>query len=255
VNHFLYEPKYIITDEILILVRQIVAKVDVLSVQSNMEANSKSGKANRISSIHSSLAIENNSLSLKQVTTIIEGKLVLGPPQDICEVENAILAYSKLFDFNPFDIKDLFSAHKILMKNLVKTPGQFRSGNVGVVRGNEIIHMAPPIDKVFELMEDLLNWVKVAAVNPLVKSCVFHYEFEFIHPFSDGNGRMGRMWQMLLLYNWKEIFAYLPVECLVYKRQDDYYAALRQSNKSGDCTKFVHFMLQAIWDTLNSCLK
>jgi len=136
------------------------------------------------------------------------------------------------------------------MKDLIKTPGQFRSGNIGVVRGNEVVHIAPPPDNVSGLMADLLRWTEGAPVHPLVKSCVFHYEFEFIHPFPDGNGRMGRMWQSLLLYKWKEIFAWLPVESIVRERQDEYYAALGSSNEAGDCTVFLKFMLQAILDAL-----
>jgi len=246
----LYKPNYTITDEILTITANIAAKVDVLTIQSGMAQNPKLRKANRIRSIHSSLAIENNSLSLDQVTAILDGKRVLAPPEDICEVQNAFQAYDRLLAFNPYDVMDLLTAHQILMKDLVKEPGQFRSGNVGVVRGREVVHIAPPPDNVSGLMADLLHWTEGAAVHPLIKSCVFHYEFEFIHPFSDGNGRMGRMWQTLLLYKWKEIFAWLPVETIVYDRQEEYYAALGSSNDAGDCTDFVRFMLQAIWDTL-----
>jgi Fic family protein len=247
---FLYKPKYTITDEILTLTANIAAKVDILTVQSGMKQNPKLRRANRIRSIHSSLAIENNSLSLEQVTAILDGKRVLAPPQDICEVQNAFQVYDKLLEFNPYDIMDLLTAHQILMKDLVKTPGQFRSGNVGVVRGNEVVHIAPPPDNVSGLMADLIRWTEGAEVHPLIKSCVFHYEFEFIHPFSDGNGRMGRMWQTLLLYKWKEIFAWLPVETIIHDRQDEYYAALGSSNDANECTEFIRFILQAIWDTL-----
>jgi len=221
---FLYKPKYSITDEILMLTANIAAKVDVLTVRSGMEQNPKLRRANRIRTIHSSLAIENNSLSLDQVTAILDGKRVLAPPQDICEVQNAFQVYNRLLEFDPYDIMDLLSAHQILMKDLVKTPGLFRSGNVGVVRGRDVVHIAPPPDNVSGLMADLLHWAEGAAVHPLVKSCVFHYEFEFIHPFSDGNGRMGRMWQTLLLYKWKGIFAWLPVETIVYDVQDCCYS-------------------------------
>jgi Fic family protein len=145
---------------------------------------------------------------------------------------------------------DLLTAHQILMKDLVKVPGQFRTGNIGVVRGKDVVHIAPPADNVSGLMADLLRWTEGAEVHPLVKSCVFHYEFEIIHPFTDGNGRMGRMWQTLLLYRWKEIFAWLPVETMVWERQQEYYAVLGRSNDEDDCTEFLRFMLQAIWDTL-----
>ena len=245
-----YSPAYTITDEILTLVAQIAARVDVLTIKSGMEQNPRLRRANRIRSIHSSLAIENNSLSLQQMTALLDGKRVLAPPQDICEVENAFQAYNRLLDFDPYGLMDLQAAHGILMKDLVKAPGQFRTGRIGVVRGSEVVHIAPPADMVSGLMADLIRWARESAAHPLIKSCVFHYEFEVIHPFADGNGRMGRMWQTLLLYQWKEIFAWLPVETMIWVRQQEYYAALGRSNDSGDCTEFVLFMLRAIWDTL-----
>jgi Fic family protein len=247
---FLYKPKYTITDEILNLVAEIAARVDVLTIQRGMEQNPKLRRLNRLRSIHSSLAIENNTLSIEQVTALFDGKRVLAPPQDICEAQNAFEAYKLLLGFNPYDVMDLLSAHQILMKGLVKTPGQFRTGNVGVVRGKEIVHIAPPANSVSGLIADLFSWTEGASVHPLIKSCVFHFEFEFIHPFPDGNGRIGRMWQTLLLYQWKEIFAWLPVETMIKERQQEYYAALDKSNDAADCTVFIHFMVQAIWDTL-----
>jgi len=247
---FLYKPKYTITDELLTLTTKIAAKVDVLTIRSGMELSPKLRRANRIRTIHSSLAIENNSLSIGQVTAVLDGKRVLAPPQDICEVQNAFQVYNCLLEFNPYDVMDLLSAHRILMQDLVSEPGQFRPGNIGVVRGKEVVHIAPPPDNVTGLMADLLRWVEGAEVHPLIKSCVFHYEFEVIHPFSDGNGRMGRMWQTLLLFKWKEILAWLPVETIVYDRQEEYYAAIGSSNDADDCTAFIRFMLQAIWDSL-----
>jgi len=249
-SEFLYKPKYTITDEILNLAASIAAKVDVLIIQSGMEQNPKLLRLNRLRAIHSSLAIENNTLSLEQVTNLFEGKRIIAPPQDVCEAQNAFEAYNRLLEFNPYDIMDLLTAHQILMKDLVKTPGQFRLGNIAVVRGEEIVHIAPPAGNVSGLMADLILWVKDAPVHPLIKSCVFHYEFEIIHPFPDGNGRMGRMWQTLLLYQWKKIFAWLPVETMIYERRQEYYAAIGRSNDADDCTEFVRYMLQAIWDTL-----
>ena len=175
---------------------------------------------------------------------------MLAPQQDICEVQNAFQAYERLLEYNPYDILDLLAAHRILMRDLVAEPGMFRSGNIGVVRGDEVIHIAPLPENVSGLLADLLRLAEDAPVHPLIKSGVFHYAFEFIHPFSDGNGRMGRMWQTLLLYKWKAIFAWLPVESIVYDRQEEYYAAIGKSNDAGDCAEFVRFMLQAIWDTL-----
>jgi len=250
VSDFLYKPNYTITDEILTLVAQIAARVDVLTIQSGMEQNPKLRRLNRLRSIHSSLAIENNALSLEQVTALFDGKRVLAPAQDICEAQNAFEVYNRLLEFDPYDVMDLLTAHQILMKDLVQVPGQYRSGNIGVVRGKEVVHIAPPAGNVSGLMADLFRWAKDAEVHPLVKSCVFHYEFEIIHPFPDGNGRMGRMWQTLLLHRWKEVFAWLPVETMVWERQQEYYAAFRISNDTGDCTEFLRFMLQAIWDTL-----
>ena len=249
-SDFLYKPKYTITDEILNLVALIAARVDVLTIKSGMELNPKLRRLNRLRAIHSSLAIENNTLSLEQISALFDGKHVIAPPQDICEAKNAFEVYNRLLEFNPYDVMDLLTAHQILMKDLVKVPGQYRSGNVGVVRGDEVVHIGPPADNVSGLMADLLRWTEGASVHPLIKSCVFHYEFEIIHPFPDGNGRMGRMWQTLLLYRWKEIFAWLPIETMIHERQQEYYAALGQSNDADDCTVFVRFILQAIWDAL-----
>ncbi len=247
---FLYRPRYTITDEILNLISLISARVDLLAAQNLGKPGPKLRRDNRIKSIHSSLAIENNSLSLDQVTAVLDGKRVLAPPQDICEVENAFKAYERLFDLNPYDPSDLLTAHRILMTDLFREPGEYRLGNVGVARGEELVHIAPPPENVSGLIADLLYWVEHAKVHPLIKSCVFHYEFEIIHPFPDGNGRMGRMWQTLLLFQWKEIFAWLPVETMVYERQAEYYAVLDESNNASDCTVFIEFILKAIWETL-----
>jgi Fic family protein len=203
-------------------------------------------RANRIKSIHSSLAIENNSLTLEQVTDVINGIHVFAPPEEICEVKNAFRAYERVLRLNPYNSDDLEVAQGIMMKDLVGMPGQFRNGNVGVIRGDEVIHIAPPADMVSGLIADLLLWVKKAKVHPLIKSCIFHYEFEFIHPFPDGNGRMGRMWQTLLLYKWKEVFAWLPVETMIKENQQGYYKAITNSNNNDDSTEFIEFMLTVI---------
>ena len=212
-----------------------------------MNANPKLRRENRIKTIHSSLAIENNSLSLNQVTAIINGKRILGEPREIQEVKNAFEAYERLLSFDPYSAKDLLTAHHTLMNELVREAGMFRSGGVGVYKGEQLIHMAPPANMVQELVGNLLTWVKTSKVHPLVKSCVFHYEFEFIHPFADGNGRMGRMWNTLLLYKWKPVFAWLPIETLIRERQDAYYDALGKA----DATPFVEFLLSVIYDTLH----
>ncbi|MDR1588740.1 MAG: Fic family protein [Oscillospiraceae bacterium] len=250
-SEFLYKPKYTLTDEIVTLVADIAAKAESLTIQGGMEQNPKLRRTNLVKSIQSSLAIENNTLTIEQVTALLDGKRVLAPPQDILEAQNAIQAYARLLDWNPYDIDDLQTAHGILMKGLVTEAGRFRSGFVGIARGKEIIHIAPPADDVSGLMADLFHWVEGAKVHPLIKSCVFHYEFEFVHPFQDGNGRMGRMWQTLLLAQWKQIFAWLPVESIVRDRQQEYYAALSHSNDDMDSTEFVAFMLIALNDTID----
>jgi len=174
----------------------------------------------------------------------------LGTPKEIQEVKNAFDAYEQLLSFNPYSVGDLLKAHRTLMNELVREAGMFRSGGVGVFNGDQLIHMAPPANLVPELMNNLLTWAENSKVHPLVKSCAFHYEFEFIHPFADGNGRMGRMWNTLLLYQWKPIFAWLPIETLIRERQQAYYAALAQADQTADATPFVEFLLTVIYDTL-----
>ncbi|MDR0914347.1 MAG: Fic family protein [Oscillospiraceae bacterium] len=249
-SELLYKPVYTNTDEIVNLTVKIAALADALNIKSTMQQSLKLRRANRIKSVHSSLAIENNSLSLEQVTAVINGKKVLAPPQDICEVKNAFEAYNNLLAFNPYDIDDLQAAHLILMQDLVQHPGRFRTGAIGVVKGQEVVHIAPRADMVSGLIADLLKWTQKSKAHPLIKSCVFHYEFEFVHPFADGNGRMGRMWQTLLLYKWKSIFAWLPIETIIMQHQSQYYTALGNSNDKGDCTEFVEFMLRRILETL-----
>ena len=180
----------------------------------------------------------------------MEGKRVLGPPNEIQEVKNAIEAYELLLELNPYKEKDLLKAHKLMMTDLVKENGRYRQGGVGVFDGEKCIHMAPPAQRVPLLMADLLEWVKKTKVHPLVSSCVFHYEFEFIHPFADGNGRMGRMWQTLLLMQWKPIFAWIPVETIVKEHQHDYYAAIAKSDSEANSTAFITFMLQCLMQAL-----
>lgn len=207
-------------------------------------------RENRIRTIHASLAIENNTLSLEQVTDIIDGKTVIGPPRDIQEVHGAVSAYEKLDSWQPYMLEDLLDAHAILMRDLVEKPGCLRTGGVGVYQGGKVVHMAPPAHLVHDHLIRLLGWVEQTDEHPLVASCVFHYEFEFIHPFADGNGRMGRLWQTLILSKWKPLFAYLPVETLVRNRQAEYYASLAAADEQGEATPFVEFMLAALFDAL-----
>lgn len=208
-------------------------------------------KANRIKTIHSSLAIEHNTLSLKQVTAIIDGKQVLGAPNEIQEVKNALKAYQLMPQFDAFKEKDLLKAHEWMMMALVDNSGQYRTTGVGVFDGDRCIHMAPPAERVPALIHDLFEWVRKTDVHPLVSSCVFHYEFEFIHPFIDGNGRMGRYWQTMLLSRWKGIFAWIPVETIVKENQQDYYDVIAKCDTLGDSTAFIEFMLRCLLDAMN----
>lgn len=245
-----YIPPFSVTDEITSLVAEIAEAIGHLTATADHLPTPQLRKQNRIKTIQSSLAIENNSLSIEQVTAILEGKRVLGAPNEIQEVLNAIDAYELLLELNPYKERDLLRAHKLMMKDLVGENGQYRNGGVGVFNGSQCIHMAPPAQRVPLLMADLLSWVKNTKVHPLVSSCVFHYEFEFIHPFADGNGRMGRMWQTLLLMQWKPIFAWIPVETIVKEHQQDYYDAIAQSDKEASCTSFITFMLRCLLQVL-----
>ncbi len=245
-----YVPPYTITDKTVNLISAITEVITKITIHDNMSNNPKLRRDNRIRTIHASLAIENNSLSLDQVTDIINGKRILGAPDEICEVKNAFEAYNKLLELNPYSVKDMLLAHKILMNELTDETGTFRSGGVGVFAGEQLVHTAPPANQVSHLIKDLVDWAKKAEVHPLIKSCVFHYEFEFIHPFADGNGRMGRMWQTLLLFKWKSLFGWLPIETLIKERQEEYYKVLGECDHSADSGKFVEFLLTAIYDVL-----
>lgn len=245
-----YVPPYTVTDNIINLVAEISELVGVVTVKSNMDVNPRLRRENRIRTIHASLAIENNSLSLDNVTDIINGKRVLGSPDEIREVKNAYETYNLLLGYSPYSVKNMLEAHRLLMADLTSEAGRFRSGGVGVFAGGNLIHMAPPANLVPNLIDNLIGWVKSAEVHPLIKSCVFHYEFEFIHPFADGNGRMGRMWQTLLLYQWKPIFAWLPVETIIREHQQDYYYVLASADKAADSGVFIEFLLSSIRDAL-----
>ena len=247
----MYTPPFTITDEILRLVSEISERVGALSVVLGTRMPSPMlRKENQIKTIHSSLAIEHNSLSLQQVTDVINGKYVLGAPNEIQEVKNALQAYQLMQDLDAVQEKDLLCAHGLMMADLVDNAGRYRKGSVGVFAGEQCIHMAPPADNVPFLMADLFEWISTTDTHPLVSSCVFHYEFEFIHPFMDGNGRMGRYWQTMLLSRWKGIFAWLPVETIVKQHQQDYYDAIAQSDSQGNSTIFITFMLRCILQTI-----
>jgi Fic family protein len=203
-------------------------------------------RTQRARSIQASLAIEGNTLGLERVTAILDGRRVVGSRREIQEVRNAILAYEKLPTWDPCRLAHLLEAHGVMMAGLVDRPGEFRHAGVGIQRGGEVIHVAPPAGRVRALVQDLLGWLHVTDDHPLVASCVFHYEFEFIHPFPDGNGRTGRLWQTLILSRWKPVLAHVPLESVVHDRQAEYYAALRRADDNAEATPFLEFMLGAL---------
>lgn len=250
-----YEPPFKITSQIIDLISQISEAVGEINSLENSPRHLELRKENRIKTIHSSLAIENNSLTLEQITAIIEGKRVLGSPNEIQEVKNALQAYELLLTLNPYEEKDLLKAHKLMMADLVERNGKYRKDGVGIFDGNQVVHLAPPADRVPFLMSDLFEWLKNSDVHPLIKSCVFHYEFEFIHPFQDGNGRMGRLWQTVILKEWKSVFAWLPIETLIKENQVEYYNALNSSDSDANSTNFTVFMLQTILRTIKEIIE
>ena len=250
-----YEPPFKITSQIIDLISQISEAVGEINSLENSPRHLELRKENRIKTIHSSLAIENNSLSLEQITAIIEGKRVLGSPNEIQEVKNALQAYELLLTLNPYEEKDLLKAHKLMMADLVERNGKYRKDGVGIFDGNQVVHLAPTADRVPFLMSDLFEWLKNSDVHPLIKSCVFHYEFEFIHPFQDGNGRMGRLWQTVILKEWKSVFAWLPIETLIKENQVEYYNALNSSDSDANSTNFTVFMLQTILRTIKEIIE
>jgi Fic family protein len=245
-----YQPPCTITPAIVSLVAEIGELVGRYAIFSEQDLTPRLRRENRIRSIQASLAIENNTLSLEQVTAVIDGKRVLGHPREIQEVRNAFAAYEQMGVWEPTSKNDLLSAHGLLMSALVDDPGVFRSGGVGIFRCEQLVHMAPPADRVPHLISELLDWLKRTEEHPLVTSCVFHYELEFIHPFADGNGRIGRLWQTLILRKWKPLLAYLPVESVIRERQRDYYRVLAEADERGDAMPFVEFMLEALRDAM-----
>lgn len=243
-----YQPPYTITNQMLSYVASISEKIGRITLISNMEKKPHLRKNNRIKSIHSSLRIEDNSLTLNQVRDIINGKIVLGEQREIQEVKNAYCAYGKIAEINPYSIRNLKKYHGIMTKYLEEQSGDFRRGEEGVFHGDECIFMAPPAQYVPQLMEELFAWMKEVAreIHPLILSSIFHYEFVFIHPFSDGNGRMARLWHTAILYRWKPIFEYIPIESQIEKFQDDYYEAIAKCHVAGESTLFIEFMLAQV---------
>ncbi len=218
-----YVPPFQMTDNIMNLLAETSEQIGWIKFLSHGNLNSHLRKENRIRTIHSSLAIEQNSLTLEQVTAILDGKRILGNPNEIREVKNAYATYEMMLELNPYSVDDLLEAHKQMMAGLISENGRFRTSGVGVFAGDQVVHMAPPAKLVPSEIQNLITWYRNSKVHPLIKSAIFHYEFEFIHPFADGNGRMGRLWHSLLLGNWNEIFFWLPIEELIRSRQEEYY--------------------------------
>ena len=243
-------PPFKITNEILNFIYEIGELVGKISAEKEFEKNLTLRGENRIKTIYSSLAIEQNTLTLEQVTDVINGKRVLAPLKDIKEVQNAYEIYERIDELDENSVKDLLLAHKIMTSELIKESGRFRSKNAGVYQGDKLIHMGTLPEYIPELINNLFLWLKNSKEHPLIKAAVFHYEFEFIHPFQDGNGRIGRLWHSLILSKWKKLFAWLPVESLVQKYQKEYYITINNSNRDGESTEFILFMLRIINETL-----
>ena len=246
-----YIPPFKINNNMLSLVSDIMEKIGKLN-SLNLDKNPRLRKQNRINSIHSSLAIENNKLSYDQVMDVINDKFVIGPQKEIQEVKNAYNAYQMLTKVDPYSIEDLKKVHGVMTFLTIEESGEFRKGPEGVFDGEKCIFICPPADRVTELMNNLFNWMKENNdIHPLILSSIFHYEFVFIHPFSDGNGRIARLWQNIILYNWKNIFEYLPIESRIYKYQEEYYDAIAKCHVNGDSNVFIEFMLKMISESLD----
>jgi len=248
-------PPYQISTQILKLISSISEKIGQINATFLDKPSPKLRKENRIKTIHSSLSIEGNTLTEEQITALLENKRVIGPTKDVSEVMNAIKVYTDLSSLNPYSQESFLEAHNTLMEGLIEQSGEYRTKGVGIVTGDQITHLAPPADRVVFLMNDLFEYLEGTDEIELIKSCVFHYEMEFIHPFVDGNGRMGRLWQSLILMQSFPVFEFIPFENIISNTQNDYYSALSESDKIGHSTPFIEYMLNAIdqslYDTLN----
>ena len=245
-----YEPSFERTDVIDALCMEIAELVGMLSPQAPLSTSPTLRRELRIRTIYSSLVIEGNKLDERAVSAIIDGKRVLGDRRDILEVENAGAAYDLIPSLDPYSVEELLRVHRVMMDGLVPDAGRFRSGNVGVFNGGTLIHAGSPAACVPEVMGGIFEWLRATRMHPLLASCVFHFEFEFCHPFSDGNGRMGRLWHTLLLSRWRPVLAWVPIESAIRRRQADYYEALALSGANGSCESFVEFMLEAIREAI-----
>ena len=250
------KPPFEITNQMIDYVAEIAELVGKLNGTNHLTANPTLRRGNRIRTIHGSLAIEQNTLSLEQVTAVLNGKRVLAPPKDIAEVKNAYEIYERLDELDPYSVDDLLTAHGIMTRGLVEESGMFRTRPVGVVDSEgHVLHFGTLPQYVPDLVMELLEWAKTSEVHMLIRSCVFHYELELIHPFADGNGRVGRLWHTLLLSKWNPVFAWLPVESIIHDRQQEYYDAINASNDAGESTPFISFMLSAIKASLIEAIR
>tara|TARA_R110001592_G_scaffold363285_1_gene683198 strand:+ start:6342 stop:7307 length:966 start_codon:yes stop_codon:yes gene_type:complete len=247
------KPPYDITPKILKLIASISEKLGEINATFLDKPSPTLRKQNKIKTIHSSLKIEGNTLTEEQITSLLENKRVIGPKKDVLEVLNAINVYENIGEYNPLSEKSFLKAHNVLMNELIEKPGEYRKQGVGIVKGSKVEHLAPPHENVPFLMKDLFEYLKTDEIE-LIKSCVFHYEMEFIHPFLDGNGRMGRLWQTLILIEKYPVFEYIPFETLISKNQEEYYKILALCDKTGKSTFFIEYMLSIIEDSLNDLL-
>ncbi len=250
-----YTPPYTITSKMVNLISLISEEISKIESSQQQIITPKLRKVNRIKTLAGTLEIEGNFLGEEKITAILEGKRVLGTYQEVTEAESAIRAYKEFEHYNPYTLESLLHAHKLMMSGMLTTAGSFRGVNVGVGNHEGVSHVAPPYGVVPELMHQLFDWLQGCDEHPLIKACVFHYEFEFIHPFSDGNGRIGRLWQSVILYHWKQPFIAIATESIVRDHQEAYYKALEDAGAAGESTPFVEFMLDVIYESIVSSVK
>lgn len=249
-----YHPPFSLTNKLITQIAEIAELIGMWKAANNNTLVPQLRKGNRIKTIQASLAVEQNTLSIEQVTAILAGKTVLGLPRESQEVRNAFQTYDAMESWDPCRVEDILAAHGLLMHGLLDNAGRWRTSGSGIFKGDEVAHVPPPASQLPRLMSQLMEWLKTTDAHPLIRSAAFHYEFEYIHPFSDGNGRMGRLWQTLILSRWQPMLAYLPVETVIKHRQSEYYQLLQVADKNSDCTDFISFLLQAIIESLHEAI-